>query len=315
MTEEKHTSYSKLIICARKNSASINMHTIFCQEHGFIKESDDKCGEIFTSSKEEYKDTKILLVDRDILDIDNIVTTYNTKHYIIASTHSSVAGDKTLTVHVSGNWGAADYGGEKHQLPFVSPAIMRSALIHYKELAATTEQLQKYKVCFEATHHGPSKTNAPITWVEVGGTQEEWDDTHAIKAACKVMLHMNDNNPKEKSANSNNSDEKNNNNEEHNNTKIIPAVAYGGTHYVPEFSKDRILNEYSIGHVCAKYNLEHLNEELFLDAIKKTVPSKSEKQEVHVLIDWKGTPKEYRDKIIELCEKHKITYKRSDKIR
>jgi D-aminoacyl-tRNA deacylase len=66
-------------------------------------------------------------------------------------------------------------------------------------------------------------------------------------------------------------------------------------------------SEFAAGHVCAKYNLENLNEALIKEAMEKTIPESK-----FVLLDWKGLGKE-KARILEILEKNNIEFQRSDK--
>ena len=65
---------------------------------------------------------------------------------------------------------------------------------------------------------------------------------------------------------------------------------------------------YAVGHICPKYALEHLNEEMLIQAVNKTIP----KPEI-ILMDWKGLG-QFKQKTIELLEKLNLKYKRAQNI-
>lgn len=54
------------------------------------------------------------------------------------------------------------------------------------------------------------------------------------------------------------------------------AFGIGGTHYTPSFKKLIVRENYAFGHVCPKYQMEHLNKEMLEQALVKTVPTVEE---------------------------------------
>ena len=64
----------------------------------------------------------------------------------------------------------------------------------------------------------------------------------------------------------------------------------------------------AVGHICAKYNLENLDENLIKDTIEKIIPKPK-----FVLLDWKGLGKE-KQRILDILNRSNLDYKRSDKV-
>ena len=63
----------------------------------------------------------------------------------------------------------------------------------------------------------------------------------------------------------------------------------------------------AVGHICAKYNLENLDENLIKQALEKIIPKPK-----FVLLDWKGLGKE-KQRILDILDRNNIEYRRSDK--
>ena len=80
----------------------------------------------------------------------------------------------------------------------------------------------------------------------------------------------------------------------------------GGGHYNHYANKAMLQTNLAVGHICAKYNLENLDEDFLKQAMEKC-------QAKLVLLDWKGLGKE-KARILEILQKNSIEYKRSDKI-
>lgn len=213
--------------------------------------------------------------------------------YIIMSTHKSTKPSKTLSCHTSGNWGKAELGGNDREL-CISPAFALNKAIRglQKKVKHAIEGgmkgLNEYTVCFEVTHHRPSQMNAPVVWLEVGGSEIEWNDLSACRVICKTALELD------------NKDVVKDNGE-----KILPAVGFGGPHYAPNFSKEYVQGKVALGHICPKYCLDEISEEMVIQAFEKTLPKPN-----LAIIDWKGTDANQRAKLISIFEKHGIEWKK-----
>ena len=95
--------------------------------------------------------------------------------------------------------------------------------------------------------------------------------------------------------------------ENNKNEKYESVFVIGGGHYNHVANKVMLQTSYAVGHICAKYNLEILNESLIKEAMEKTLPKAK-----FVLLDWKGLGKE-KQRILSILEKNNIKYERSDK--
>jgi D-aminoacyl-tRNA deacylase len=136
--------------------------------------------------------------------------------------------------------------------------------------------------CFEVTHHGPTDDRGAV-FIEVGGTEDEWKNETAAKAIAETVV------------------------EETERTFIEPAkdtvaIGIGGGHYAPDFTKLTLRQPYAFGHICPKYALGHLNENLLKQMIVKSGAKE-------IVLDWKGL-KEHKDKVVKLCEASGLPVKR-----
>jgi len=260
----------KLIVTSQKRFAGKNIYSLLVNEFGFKKTKDEFDG-MLVCEKDEYK---LICISKEIIELEYLNDFFKPEIYLIGSTHKSESGMKSLTVHSPGNWAKADFGGKDRELS-VCPALqLRASLFEIMK-----HPKKDYAESFEVTHHGPSEMNAPIVYVEVGGSEKEWQDLDACRIVCHGLLA--------KPAH----------------CKV--AVGFGGTHYAPNFSKLKVLENFALGHICPKYHLDNIDEEMVLQAFEKTTP----KPELAV-IDWKGCNKEQRDKLIAIFEKNKIPWKK-----
>lgn len=191
--------------------------------------------------------------------------------YIFVTKHSSTAGVPSLTVHPTGNWFANDLGGEKQTLS-VAPALFLAEGLLKLEAINAREKLQ-LEVVQECTHHGPTFPK-PVLFIEIGSSLEQWKVEHYGKVLAECIFSLISSHP-----------------ENITNKKI--ALGIGGTHYTPNFKKLILRENYAFGHICPKYQLEHLTLEMMQQAIDKIVPAVEE-----IVVDWKGVSV-YKEKLKE----------------
>ncbi len=186
---------------------------------------------------------------------------------IVASRHRSESGTPSLTTHSPGNYGAAGAGGVDGELGYAPALYLSHALNSLKE-----NGIDGYEVCFEATHHGPTALKHPILFVEVGSTEKEWGDHAACGKAADAIKSLI-------------SDEI---------SDLPAALGFGGGHYCRKLSA---VTGYALGHICAKHNLEFLDESMLAQMIAKTVPRPG-----YALIEKKGLGIE-KARVLELIKK------------
>ena len=138
---------------------------------------------------------------------------------IFISRHSSVQAVPALTVHVTGNYGSADLGGEPGRLAPAAPAWMH-AILH--NLAARAPE--GYRVSYEVTHHGPTALAVPSLFVEIGSTAAEWADPAAGRAVAESILSAV---PEE----------------------TINLIGFGGTHYAVRQTGIALSSLAAFGHI------------------------------------------------------------------
>jgi len=183
---------------------------------------------------------------------------------IVASRHASESEKPTLTVHAPGEI-------EKRELAIASPPTIKSAL---KSLARMRDELElAYEVSLEATHHGPTKLDVPVTFVEVGSSQRQWQDEKAAEAAARAIMEA-ATKP----------------------TDGRQAIGFGGPHYAPRHTDIVLRTDVCIGHIIPKY--VDVDERLVNLAMERTRGG----AQLFVL-DWKGLDASARAKIMKIATK------------
>lgn len=240
---------------------------------------------------------QIIESNKDTINLENIdekdERLRNVEFIIFATKHVSKAGDKTLCLHVPGNWRNADYGGKAGRICKAS-SLIQKYLFQKLEENHIQSKLENYKVTLECTHHGPL-IEKPCCFIEVGGTEIEWNDKEAAEIIAKTINDFQN-------------FETWKNQEE--NKKLKSAIGIGGPHYAPNFTKIQLTNkQIAIGHIIPEYALP-LSDSIIMEIIAKT----KERLTVAV-IDWKGCGKsEDRQKIIDSLEKTGLEIIRTDQI-
>ncbi|MDP7116259.1 MAG: D-aminoacyl-tRNA deacylase [Candidatus Woesearchaeota archaeon] len=200
---------------------------------------------------------------------------------IFATRHKSESGKPTLCCHFPGNWSKAEYGGKDATLCPTNPSILKKVYLKLKELGP-----EGFDVTMEATHHGP-ELNTPVMFIEIGSGEEQWKDKEAGSVLAETILNITSS------------------------PELPPqkiAICIGGNHYCSQFNKVVEKHDIAISHVCPKYHLEALNEDLLKQAIEKT-PGKVD----FILLDWNGLSSQ-KQKVKEILENLKLEYKRTDQI-
>ena len=192
-------------------------------------------------------------IDKEIQNQLNITP----KQVIFISRHTSKMAQPSLTVHPIGNYKDASFGGKQQTLVPCSPHLMTALLrLINNNLKETT---LKYQVCFEVTHHGPY-LETPTLFVEVGSTENEWNNPQPAKIIAKSLIEL----LKKYRYEENFSDE------------IPVLVGVGGGHYAPRFTDVVFEKNAAFGHMIPLYQLdgEHINYEIFEKALQKTPNAK-----------------------------------------
>ena len=222
----------------------------------------------------------ILLVEIDTQTItsDYLDSLLRTDLIIFASKHKSESGKPTLTAHPCGNWNEkAEFGGKPRTLAPTSALALKAAM---QSLAASP--LQGFEVVMECTHHGPI-LSTPFIFVEIGSSEKEWKIQEAgeivakaCHAACAPTL------PQQKI-----------------------AIGIGGIHYPHEITKEVLRQNIAVGHICPKYMMEKLDEEMMRQMLEKS----GGRVEL-ALIDWKSLKAPEREKALSLLKAFNLPYEK-----
>ncbi|MBD3210484.1 hypothetical protein GF318_03835 [Candidatus Micrarchaeota archaeon] len=247
-----------ILLFTPNNTASLNIAEKLIERHGF-----EKTGE------KEWERGGNRLIETGAPTILDVPTGFDTDLILVLSTHRSRGGKKMLTAHFPGNWDEAKFGGEPRTLNTAYASRLKT-MIRELENANTLD----WPVYIEADHHGPT-CKAPIMFVEIGSTGEEWKNQEAgriVAQAVSEFLKKNE--------------------------TYEAVLGVGGGHYSREFTKLVLESSLAVGHIAPKYAIEGIAEDTFRQAVQKTVePVKK------VLILKKETNSSQKKKIAGLAER------------
>jgi len=205
---------------------------------------------------------------------------------IFATKHQSVKHNKTLSIHVAGNFKGNELGGEKGKVCTSNASILKNFFLELDKNYKQNEHTAKnYSLTLECTHHGPL-IEKPSLFIEIGSSEEEWNDEEAAKVIAKTILEA-----------------------IKINSKHPAIVGLGGPHYCPNFNKIELNSKYAISHIIPEY-LMPITKEMLEESINKT----QEKIEFFVL-DWKGLGKsDDRQTVIKILDEMKLEWKRTSEV-
>ena len=267
------------IISSTKDRASTNIKDNLINNFDFNKlEEQFENNDIFQSTINNNL-IKLYTINSELIFTDDLDKKIEADLFIFISKHKAEEGRASLTCHAIGNFGKADKGGKDRTLCSSNSILLKNIFL---ELNKNVEE--PYEVTLEATHHG-SYMEKPLLFVELGSNEKYWEDKKGGEIVAKSVV---------------NAIEKYDNNYE--STFVI-----GGGHYNHYANKAMLQSNLAVGHICAKYNLENLDENLIKQAMEKIIPKPK-----FVLLDWKGLGKE-KQRILDILEKNNIEYRRSDK--
>jgi len=233
-----------------------------------------------------YKKDDIWLIatEKRQIEAGHLDSFFQPEYYVFASRHSSVSKEKTLTVHVPGNLTSeAKFGGRPRELGYCNADAMKVALM---ELQRGKEEMNlDYRVSLEATHHGPTELKRPVLFVEVGSTEDEWNDNDAVSIVAKASLKAAEN-------------------------RLVfdKAIGIGGSHYTPLHTRAVLEKEIAIGHIIPSYSIKAIDEEILSQAVDKTGAG-------FAYLDWKGMKADERSEIKKMASKIDLQLKRGRDIK
>lgn len=247
----------KCVVYSSKDVAGQNIAEALISKGFEINDSVFEGNEVFQRENWELIQTDVELIYAEHLN------DLNYEEVIFASRHSAASGKPTLTAHACGNFGEADYGGQKRQISKASANTMCNI---FREMASYKGE---HEVSLEVTHHGPF-IDIPHCWIELGSNTIQWKDKKAADFLADCIIKGIDSEMQTPS-----------------------AIGIGGNHYAATFSKYE--GEYAFGHIIPKYAQKYLNLKIVKQMIEMTFPEPE-----FIAIDKKGVAQQ--SKVQELVK-------------
>ncbi len=269
------------LISSTQDPASENIKAQLLKNYSFETSSELFDSNAILKTTINKKEITLYTINSSLIHAEDIDYKIEADVFVFLSKHRAEEGRASVTLHPIGNFGKAEFGGKDQSLCACPSALLKDIFIELKKNIENT----RYEATLEATHHGPF-IEKPVLFLELGSTEEHWHDGEGALIVAKSLLSALEKEEK----------------------KYESVIVLGGTHYGHVPNKAMLETEYSVGHICPKYNFSNLSEQLLLEMVEKTEPKPS-----FVLLDWKGLGSE-KQKIVEMLEKNKIEYKRSDQL-
>ncbi|MFX1540455.1 MAG: D-aminoacyl-tRNA deacylase [Promethearchaeota archaeon] len=216
----------------------------------------------------------IVTIEQDSIYADNLDQHFTADLFIFASRHKSAAFKPALLTHVPGNWKDADLGGKASTLCIAPSSALKIALQTMLEERRRLK-LTDWACGLEATHHGPFIANIPVLYIEIGSTEQEWQNPTAAEIIARTIMTV-----------SQRFDE-----------SYPTVLGFGGPHYCPSFTRLCAETQYAVGHVLPKYHLDQLSESMVQQAIQRGSPPPT-----IAALDWKGMKSKHREQVTLIGE-------------
>jgi D-aminoacyl-tRNA deacylase len=174
------------------------------------------------------------------VDYDSLAGAHELDYIVVASRHASRSGKPSLTVHPTGNFGKAVYGGRPRELQWTVANPMRDVFLELLK-----DPPRGYDVSMEATHHSPTQFKTPMFFAELGSSKRQWRDESTARYLTEAIV-----------------------NGIRARGEAPVVIGFGGGHYCPTFSV--LEREMAFGHIAAKHSLDLLSLELIGQMVERT---------------------------------------------
>ncbi len=229
----------------------------------FISQNMQKDGDVFRGKRFD-----LAIIQSPAISADWLEQKYHYDGFVFLSKHAAQSGELALTCHSTGNFSAAQFGGNERQVAVPHPHLQKS---YIQTLWQNRSSFPEFQITIEATHHGPTALDKPALFIEVGTTETQWNDQPLCDSVAKIIIQ----------------------------TMVKPAktypvaICFGGTHYPEKFTKELIDGKRALGTVVPKHALEFLDNELFLHILHQNKEAKT------ALLDWAGLGT-HKQKLLEM---------------
>ena len=197
---------------------------------------------------------------------------------IFLSKHASKSKIPALTSHFTGNFSTDNsLGGAASEMGIAYPSFQKE---YMKNLYSMKNSLPKYDLTIESSHHGPTSSLNPILFIEIGSSEEEWNNKETAKVVCECLIQTIQNA-----------------NKKVNIKELEIAIGLGGNHYPQKFNNLILTSNVAFASIASKHNLRFINNEMLEQMRKRSI-----EKVTSIYIDKKGLGSE-KDRILSLLSK------------
>lgn len=244
----------KLLLYSGSDPAGVSISSKLC---GMIPFKDAEIGALPAKA---YGDCYLIEIRGSLVDFD--LNLEGVEWALCLSRHKSSSGMVCLTAHTPGNPGlSADLGGSPNSVAIANPPL-QSDLIRSLKSECSRRGIE-VPVTVEATHHGPTDLEYPVTFVEIGSDETSW--TNPVLGEIVASAVSSTLSPSGRNRN---------------------AVGLGGGHYSEKFTRLILSGEFDFGHIIPKYVLAgDYDPSIVQKCLLRTAGGVR-----YVVADWKGMP-------------------------
>jgi D-aminoacyl-tRNA deacylase len=264
-----------------EDSLCFNDHTKFEAGKTQVNRSFDPKIKFLTSQK--YHNVKIVALDEELIHIRNIEKFENPNGVLIfLSKHASKSKIPALTSHFTGNFSTNNsLGGAAFEIGIAYPSFQKE---YMKNIYSMKNSLPpKYDLTIESSHHGPTSSSNPILFIEIGSSEDEWNNKETAKVVCECLMQTIQNA-----------------NKKINIEELEIAIGFGGNHYPQKFNNLILTSNVAFASIASKHNLRFINDEMLKQMLKKSIEKVDS-----VYIDKKGMGGE-KNRILSLLRTQEL---------
>ncbi len=256
-----------ILVCSLNDRAGTNIRERLLEQYSF-READF----YFDGSPTYVIGTELILISsrRDIVYVDNLDDQFHDCRFVFISRHRAESGIPSLTAHFTGNFGAAEFGGNPSEIARFSPSLLKNYLVALNSLRSEIDPI--YNLTLEATHHGPTSLKSPVMFVELGSTETQWIDMKSASVISRALMATIDSKK----------------------TYSKCAIGIGGTHYPEKLNKLIFDSDFALGPIIPKYALSH-----FTPKLLEQILEKSDQKIETSLVDAKGLGK-FKETVLKI---------------
>ncbi len=223
----------------------------------------------------------LMVIDSELVFTENFPgINFDVERFIFLSRHESAAKLPALLLHFTGNWTEdVKLGGNARSLGVSDPVLGKVIFTNLVVQAENAGVSERVKISLEATHHGPTSINKPLTFVEIGSDLEIWKNKKLGEVWANTLIEAIRDFLNRKTAD------------------YSVAIGFGGPHYAPNFTKVEIRSNIAMSHIAPKYVINDIDRDIIVQAIER-----SGQRPNLVLLDWKGLTNDQRKKLLTIFQ-------------